>query len=138
MLMGMLSMQAVAVWGVDYIVLTSVDRDDTPDGGAAHIARTVQLLKAQSPQLKVECLSPDFRGDMDAVRLVAQSGLDVFAHNIETVHRLQVRLPDVPHECVIAITDTKLFPHTVLCIPTFLSNPVCAFPVFAVSLDCQL
>ena len=76
---------------MDYIVLTSVDRDDTPDGGAAHIARTVKLLKEQSPKLKVEVLSPDFRGDMDAVRLVAQSGLDVFAHNIETVHRLQVQ-----------------------------------------------
>lgn len=83
-------MQAVAAWGVDYIVLTSVDRDDAPDGGSAHIARTVHLLKEQSPRLKVEVLSPDFRGDMDAVRLVAQSGLDVFAHNIETVHRLQV------------------------------------------------
>jgi lipoate synthase len=83
-------LQAVAAWGVDYIVLTSVDRDDMPDGGSAHIARTVQLLKEQNPRLKVECLSPDFRGDMEAVRLVAESGLDVFAHNIETVHRLQV------------------------------------------------
>lgn len=92
---SMVSVQAVAAWGVDYIVLTSVDRDDAPDGGSAHIARTVQLLKEQSPGLKVECLSPDFRGDMDAVRLVAQSGLDVFAHNIETVYRLQVRLSSI-------------------------------------------
>lgn len=91
-MMCIVLVQAVAAWGVDYIVLTSVDRDDTPDGGSAHIARTVQLLKEQSPGLKVECLSPDFGGDMDAVRLVAQSGLDVFAHNIETVHRLQVCL----------------------------------------------
>ena len=89
--MCMVSMQAVAAWGVDYIVLTSVDRDDTPDGGSAHISRTVELLKEQSPSLKVECLSPDFGGDMNAVRMVAQSGLDVFAHNIETVHRLQAR-----------------------------------------------
>ena len=89
--MCILGVQAVAAWGVDYIVLTSVDRDDMADAGSAHIARTVKLLKDQSPSLKVECLSPDFGGDLDAVRLVARSGLDVFAHNIETVHRLQVR-----------------------------------------------
>lgn len=95
-------MQAVAAWGVDYIVLTSVDRDDTRDGGAGHIARTVQLLKEQSPKLKVEVLSPDFRGDMEAVRLVAGSGLDVFAHNIETVHRLQVWL--TLHQIVLSFS----------------------------------
>ena len=83
--------QAIAEWGVGYIVLTSVDRDDLPDGGAAHFARTVTALKALRPQTLVECLTPDFRGDLAAVRLLASSGLDVFAHNIETVHRLQVR-----------------------------------------------
>lgn len=84
--------QAVADWGVGYIVLTSVDRDDVPDGGAAHFARTVQLIKQKAPEMLVECLTPDFRGDMAAVRVLANSGLDVFAHNIETVHSLQVRL----------------------------------------------
>lgn len=83
--------QAVADWGVGYIVLTSVDRDDVADGGAAHFARTVQLIKQKAPEMLVECLTPDFRGDMAAVRLLARSGLDVFAHNIETVHSLQVR-----------------------------------------------
>lgn len=80
---------AVAAWGLKYVVLTSVDRDDLPDGGAAHIAATVENLKARSPQLLIETLSPDFSGDSGLVDLVVKSGLDVFAHNVETVERLQ-------------------------------------------------
>eukprot|EP00850_Spirogloea_muscicola_P006965 SM000034S12719 [mRNA] locus=s34:354306:357076:- [translate_table: standard] len=79
----------VSKFRVGYVVLTSVDRDDLPDGGSEHFARTVRTLKAEAPHILVECLVPDFRGDMDAVINVAQSGLDVFAHNIETVARLQ-------------------------------------------------
>jgi lipoyl synthase len=82
----------VTSWGVGYIVLTSVDRDDIADGGAEHFARTVRLIKARKPSMLVECLTPDFRGDLDAVRHLARSGLDVYAHNIETVERLQVRV----------------------------------------------
>lgn len=74
-----------------YVVLTSVDRDDIPDGGAEHFARTVRTLKGLRPDILVECLTPDFRGDLAAVRHLAASGLDVYAHNIETVDRLQVR-----------------------------------------------
>jgi lipoyl synthase len=85
---------AVSKWGLKYIVLTSVDRDDVQDGGAAHIARTVEGLKVYQPSLLVEVLSPDFRGDHDSVDLVAGSGLDVFAHNIETVERLQSSVRD--------------------------------------------
>ena len=85
---------AVAKWGVGYIVLTSVDRDDVPDGGAEHFARTVRVLKKLKPDIIAECLTPDFRGDLDAVRHLAKSGLDVFAHNIETVERLQGRVRD--------------------------------------------
>lgn len=81
--------EAVYNWGVDYIVLTSVDRDDIPDGGASHFATTVELLKHKKPELLVECLVSDFRGDLDSVSLLAQSGLDVYAHNVETVERLQ-------------------------------------------------
>ncbi len=73
-----------------YVVLTSVDRDDIPDGGAEHFARTVRTLKALRPDILVECLTPDFRGDLAAVRHLAASGLDVYAHNVETVDRLQV------------------------------------------------
>lgn len=79
----------MAGWGLDYIVITSVDRDDLPDGGAAHIAETVREIKKAKPAMLVECLTPDFAGDMSAVDVVATSGLDVFAHNIETVEALQ-------------------------------------------------
>lgn len=86
--------EAVAEWGVDYVVLTSVDRDDLPDGGAGHFARTVELLKHKRPQLLVECLVSDFRGNHESVAEVARSGLDVYAHNIETVERLQPYVRD--------------------------------------------
>jgi lipoic acid synthetase len=85
---------AVAGWGVGYIVLTSVDRDDLPDGGAEHFAATVRALKRRRPDILVECLTPDFRGDLAAARHLAASGLDVFAHNLETVDRLQRRVRD--------------------------------------------
>ncbi|KAI8464453.1 MAG: mitochondrial Lipoyl synthase [Monoraphidium minutum] len=86
---------AIAAWGLDYVVLTSVDRDDLPDGGAAHIARTVGLLKERTRgKLLVEALVPDFQGNREAVNLVAGSGLDVFAHNVETVPRLQAVVRD--------------------------------------------
>jgi len=81
--------EAVTAWGVDYIVLTSVDRDDIPDGGAGHFATTVELLKQNKPELLVECLVSDFRGDLKSVERLALSGLDVYAHNVETVRRLQ-------------------------------------------------
>ena len=81
--------EAVTKWGVDYIVLTSVDRDDIPDGGAQHFAHTVELLKHKKPELLVECLVSDFQGDKAAVATLATSGLDVYAHNVETVERLQ-------------------------------------------------
>ena len=78
--------KAVADWGIDYVVLTSVDRDDLPDGGAAHIAETIRGLKTETRgRLLVEALVPDFAGNQDSIKLVAASGLDVYAHNIETV-----------------------------------------------------
>lgn len=81
--------EAVTQWGVDYIVLTSVDRDDIPDGGAQHFCLTVQLLKHKKPALLVECLVSDFAGSLTSVETLAKSGLDVYAHNVETVERLQ-------------------------------------------------
>lgn len=80
--------KAVASWGVDYIVVTSVDRDDIPDGGANHLRRTVQLMKQEKPELLIECLLPDFAGNEMSIELLATSGLDVYAHNMETVERL--------------------------------------------------
>lgn len=80
--------EAVKSWGLDYIVLTSVDRDDVADGGSTHIAKTVQNLRKEMPSLLVEVLSPDFRGNLESVATVVNSGLHVFAHNVETVERL--------------------------------------------------
>ncbi|KAF8795470.1 lipoyl synthase, mitochondrial-like [Argiope bruennichi] len=86
--------QAIADWNLDYVVLTSVDRDDIPDGGASHIASTVIELKQRKPSILVECLTPDFAGDLLAVEKVALSGLDVYAHNIETVREYQSHVRD--------------------------------------------
>ncbi|XP_030380008.1 lipoyl synthase, mitochondrial isoform X2 [Scaptodrosophila lebanonensis] len=80
--------RAVASWGLDYIVLTSVDRDDLIDGGSIHIAKTVREIKKRNSNIFVECLVPDFRGDMQCVETIAKCGLDVYAHNIETVEKL--------------------------------------------------
>lgn len=78
---------AITNWGLDYVVLTSVDRDDLSDGGASHIAETVKEIKKRT-NILVECLVPDFRGDKNCVEIIVDSNLDVFAHNIETVERL--------------------------------------------------
>mmetsp|Transcript_14935 Transcript_14935/g.38799 ORF Transcript_14935/g.38799 Transcript_14935/m.38799 type:complete len:325 (-) Transcript_14935:97-1071(-) len=86
--------KAVAEWGVDYVVVTSVDRDDLPDGGAGHFARTVRMMKAIKPELLVECLVSDFQGDLEGVATLAESGLDVYAHNVETIERLQPYVRD--------------------------------------------
>ena len=86
--------EAVKSWGLDYVVLTSVDRDDLPDQGSGHFYEVVRSLKQSSPDLLVEALTPDFRGELDLVTKVALSGLDVYAHNIETVERLQRRVRD--------------------------------------------
>jgi len=80
--------EAVKTWGIDYIVLTMVDRDDLPDQGASHVVATVKNLKADG-KLRVETLVGDFQGKLDLVEQVVKSGMDVFAHNIETVERLQ-------------------------------------------------
>ncbi|CAM0883493.1 unnamed protein product [Alopecurus aequalis] len=96
---------AVISWGVDYVVLTSVDRDDLPDGGSDHFAQTVRALKELKPGILVECLTSDFRGDLEAVSSLVNSGLDVFAHNIETVRSLQriVRDPRAGYEQSLSV-----------------------------------
>lgn len=86
--------QAVAEMGLNYVVLTSVDRDDLPDGGAAHFAECVRQIKSRDAQVKVETLTPDFRGQLADVETVANSGVDVFAHNLETVRRLTPKVRD--------------------------------------------
>lgn len=77
--------EAISRWGLGYVVLTTVDRDDLPDGGANHLAETVKRIKMKAPQILVEVLGGDFRGSFDLVDILARSGLDVYAHNLETV-----------------------------------------------------
>jgi lipoic acid synthetase len=78
----------VALMNLDYIVLTSVNRDDLLDGGASHYARAITAIKARCPQTRVEALTPDFQGVYAHVEILLDSGLDVFAQNVETVERL--------------------------------------------------
>ena len=85
---------ALAEMDLSYVVLTSVDRDDLPDGGAEHFARTIREIKDRRPDLFVEALIPDFQGDLDAVRKVVDAGVDVLDHNVETVERLQSQVRD--------------------------------------------
>jgi lipoic acid synthetase len=80
---------AVAEIGLDYVVLTSVDRDDLSDQGAGHFAETVRAIKRRDPSILVEALIPDFQGDPDLVGEIIDAGPDVIAHNVETVQRLQ-------------------------------------------------
>jgi len=85
---------AVAQMGMDYIVLTSVDRDDLPDEGSTHFAKTVRLLKEKQPTLLIEVLAPDFKGKEEFIAHIVDAEPDVFAHNVETVERLQKRVRD--------------------------------------------
>jgi lipoic acid synthetase len=75
---------ALSQMGLSYIVITSVDRDDLPDGGASHFARTIRLVKERTPSLLVEVLIPDFQNDLDSIRTIVDARPDVIAHNIET------------------------------------------------------
>lgn len=86
--------ESIAALGLQYVVLTSVDRDDLEDGGAGHFAETIREIKRRDPRVIIEALVPDFRGDKKAVETIVDSGLDVYAHNIETVERLQYRVRD--------------------------------------------
>ncbi|PWA40605.1 plastid lipoate synthase 1 [Artemisia annua] len=71
---------------VHYIVLISVDHYDLPDGGSGHFVETVRAMKKSKPEIMAECLTSDFQGDLEVVSMLANSGLDIFAHNIETVN----------------------------------------------------
>lgn len=80
--------KSVQLMGLGYVVLTSVDRDDLDDGGAQHYANCIQAIKRVNPNTAVEALTPDFSGNRKDVAIVANSGLEVFAQNLETVERL--------------------------------------------------
>jgi lipoyl synthase len=97
--------RTVQLMGLKYIVLTSVNRDDLDDGGAAHFAACVREIKRLNPQTAVEALTPDFQGVLPDVETVVDSGLDVFAQNVETVRRLThpVRDPRASYEQTLAV-----------------------------------
>jgi len=82
---------AVARLGLQHVVVTSVDRDDLPDGGAAHFAATARAIRHAVPGCRVEVLVPDFKGRLESAAEVAAAPIDVFNHNLETVPRLYKR-----------------------------------------------
>ncbi len=86
--------RTVALMNLGYVVLTSVDRDDLPDGGAGHFAACVRAIKSESPRTAVEALTPDFQGVLADVETVVDSGIEVFAQNVETVERLTYPVRD--------------------------------------------
>jgi lipoic acid synthetase len=86
--------QVVRDWGLDYVVLTSVARDDLPDGGAEHFAKTIRAIKESTPSMLIEVLIPDFQGQIHLLRQVVDAQPDVIGHNIETVERLTPSVRD--------------------------------------------
>ncbi len=100
--------ESVAALKLKYVVLTSVDRDDLDDGGAEHFAATIREIKRLDPSITVEALVPDFRGDTRAIEIIVDSGLDVYAHNVETVRRLQARVRDPRAGYVQSLTTLKI------------------------------
>ncbi len=99
--------RAVELMGLKYVVITSVDRDDLDDGGAAHYAACVRAIKERTPATAVEALTPDFRGVPAHVETVVDSGLEVFAQNVETVERLThpVRDPRAGYEQTLRVLE---------------------------------
>jgi len=100
--------EAVNRLGLRHAVVTSVTRDDLADGGAAHFAAVVNAIRAKNPGTTVEVLTPDFQGDAAAIGAVIDAGVDVFAHNIETVKRLypEVRSPEANYERSLGVLKT--------------------------------
>jgi lipoic acid synthetase len=96
---------AIAELELDYVVITSVDRDDQPDGGASHFAACIRQTRALAPRTKIEVLIPDFRGDLEHLRAVVDAGPEVIAQNLETVKRLThpVRDRKASYEVTLAV-----------------------------------
>lgn len=97
--------KAVRLMNLKYVVITSVDRDDLADGGAGHYADCVREIKKMNPETAVEALTPDFNGDLALIEQVVDSGLEVFAQNVETVRRLThpVRDPRAGYDQTIRV-----------------------------------
>lgn len=100
-----LAAESVKLMGLGYVVLTSVDRDDLPDGGAGHYAACIREIKRVNPDTAVEALTPDFAGGHEHVRTVLDAGIEVYAQNVETVRRLThpVRDPRASYEQTLSV-----------------------------------
>jgi lipoyl synthase len=100
--------KAIKEWGLRYVVITSVCRDDLQDGGANHIAKTIKAVKVQCPETIIEPLIPDFHGNRHALEKVANAGPEVISHNIESVARLSplIRDPRATYEQSLLVLKT--------------------------------
>ena len=107
--------QTIAAMGLRYVVITSVDRDDLRDGGAAHFVSCIQRTRELNPQIHIEILTPDFRGRMDiALTILKSAPPDVFNHNLETVPRLYKQSrpgADYQYSLTLIKEFKQLFPH---------------------------
>jgi lipoic acid synthetase len=102
--------RAVKDLELKYVVLTSVDRDDLPDGGAAHFAQTISTIKALTPDVCIEALIPDFGGGLAALQTILQAGPDVIGHNLETTEPLTAKVRDPRasyHQSLKVLEDVK-------------------------------
>jgi len=109
--------RTVELMKLKYVVLTSVNRDDLPDGGAGHYAACIRAIKERCPETAVEALTPDFQGVLADVETVVDSGIEVFAQNVETVRRLThpVRDPRAGYEQTLRVLQhAKRYKPTVL------------------------
>jgi lipoic acid synthetase len=103
--------EAVAQLGLMHVVITSVDRDDLPDGGASHFAATVTAIERAAPRCRIEVLVPDFQGNLDAVHTVVAAPVAIFNHNVETVPRLYRRVrPGAKYERSLAVLEAARDP----------------------------
>lgn len=105
---------AIQSLNLKFVVITSVTRDDLPDGGAEHFARTIRRLRERIEGIKIEVLTPDFKGDINALKTVLDECPDVFNHNVETVPRLYpiVRpMADYQVSLDLLRTAKRLYPH---------------------------
>ena len=100
-----LAAQSVQMMGLEYVVLTSVDRDDLEDGGASHYAACIREIKRLNPDTAVEALTPDFQGVHEHVQVVLDAGIEVYAQNLETVRRLThpVRDPRAGYDQTLSV-----------------------------------
>lgn len=106
--------EAALEMALKYVVITSVTRDDLPDGGASMFASTIRAVKKLLPASRIEVLTPDFQGDPEALETVLEAGPDVFNHNIETVRRLYPRVrpqADYDRSLNVLLNAKKMAPH---------------------------